>query len=248
MKLSVKKSHKTTVPLKTKASKITHVGVYPRQEPIGWSRLYQHLWIQAINELGFSEDDVKTKGDDIENWVIDSLDTLKSYSPRINPDNINFDDVSMVLADKVENTPFIPYDESLKNDHDDDWFYNHESKYQKFFNKEIPVLEGGFNGWWKVIGENDLINSLSEPLMRKIDGDMVEIIDTERTGSFYVFFRDTSQKPLPLGRTVVTIKMPNGEIISEKLAYDGILILNKLKIGSYKIIKVEVTNQQTQTI
>ena len=53
--VSIRKGFKATAHLKLKDDEITHVGVYSKQNAIGWSRLYQHLWIQAISELGIPE-------------------------------------------------------------------------------------------------------------------------------------------------------------------------------------------------
>ncbi len=140
---------------KNDGSKITHIGIN-NIEPVGYSRLYNHQWRQGKNELTVPANQIVTKQNDIENWVIQSLKTIQAYDSRINPNNISYKDAILILikAGKVNPDKLVDFvkNQSLP-DKNDNWFYNHESKYGTFFPKpeEIKTLNGGFKGWWKKV-------------------------------------------------------------------------------------------------
>jgi len=167
MKITIKKSKKTIAPIKTKGGKITHTGIYPRQEPIGWSRLYMHLWYQAAKEKPNSTSEQK------ESWVLETLDIInfnyrklslskkpeinaKAKMIKINPSIISHDDVKQIIGSIKPGylgKPFIEFDPNLRDKNDDDWFYAN-NKYKKFFPAPIKETEDNkaeFKGWWKSI-------------------------------------------------------------------------------------------------
>ncbi len=153
VKIKIANGKKTIAPVIVDNNIITHVGIHPRKNPIGWSRLYQHLWKQAIKSSGFSSDDANN----LEKWVLAKLGVFKPYCNRINPDNINYEDVKDILSkygdNKIDLSDFIPFDPNLKHESFTDIdFYNHD-KYKDFFDKpgDIPTLDGGFKGWWKIV-------------------------------------------------------------------------------------------------
>ena len=135
-----------TLPLKVTDGDITHVGIYPPDEPVGGSRLYMHLWNQAL-KVGLRE------GNAVETWVLEALDLIKRYDKRIHPLNISYQDAVFILVKggKVKEGESIPFDPALKEAaHDYYWFFKHPTKYGFIFPKPetVPVLAGGFNGWW----------------------------------------------------------------------------------------------------
>ena len=134
LKIPIKKLHITSAPIKIKDGKITHIGVNPRPDAIGWSRLYMHLWKTGIKQLNIPSASVTEKQNNIEKWVIEALNDIKNYDLRtdntktysgINPDKINYDDVKAILkiAGKPDN--FETFSADLKDKNEDNWFYSH---------------------------------------------------------------------------------------------------------------------------
>lgn len=169
--LTIQASKKTVAPIQLKDQKITHIGVYPRKDPIGWSRMYMHLWKQAGIELTGVLNSVEydTANNLKEKWVLDAcriigldyrayvnspLDERKEKAKqiRINPSVISYDDMVNIIASKGAyhlKHKFIEFDKDLKDEKNkDSWFYRH-SKYKWYF-PEKPEPKH-ITWWWKPI-------------------------------------------------------------------------------------------------
>ncbi len=146
--VNIQQEQNTIVPLRLRKGRVEEVGILPRPNAIGWSRLFMHLWTQAEKEVPDGDDNA------IKKWVLEALQILSDYHINLHPDKINHLDVIAILKRFGKITkPFQPYDPNLKDEHDNSWFESH-SQYGKYF--ENPGADDADPWWMKAIDFDEI--------------------------------------------------------------------------------------------
>jgi hypothetical protein len=99
-----------------RAGKPTKAGVFGRQDPIGWSRLYAHLKRQAAMEGAKANPGTPGDTDDAaqRRWAAAALVTLAGVDSQASPERISYDDaVHLLQASKAIAKPFVDFDAAL---------------------------------------------------------------------------------------------------------------------------------------